>query len=589
MICVMKKYLFVLMALLFVGVAFADEVEKTPTPEIYCEYDGQYGYVYVYGEGELTVQINGETITGFSNPLIIEPAIGEDQTFEIVATAQLEGYLVSDPACYSFYIPGIMIEAPMPTFEIFELEDAIVVSVIGDGDFHITMDGEAVYENPIVLPRGDEDYSVFVTAVASIPGYLDSDEASITVYVPAMVPPMPEQAMYPDVAYYIDGYSAVVTFTSREPDGVTYYRYGLNSDGNSMTWTEWTEYIGPMIMEVPGNYRFEGYTVAPDKLDSDICALEFTLCEPESTLSPLLYPCLVDNSYMEVTIEPSEPQAITYWRWRMNPQDGGDWSEWNLYEEKLMFTEVGDYQLEVYSIAPGKLESEHVLYSFSVQSPTPIVNYDFVEDGIYYMITGNGKVSVTIAYDNPAGYEGDIVIPSTVTHDGVTYKVVEIGDNAFNGCTGLTSVSIGSYVTKIGNQAFKGCTGLTEVVLGDYVISVGDESFWGCSNLWRVIIGHGVRSIGNDAFAECNALTTVICKPAVPPVMAGSNCFSCYQTATLHVFPAVLDSYQTTDYWNLFSNIVGEDTVNPMPNDVNGDGKVTISDVTSLIDLLLSM
>ena len=36
---------------------------------------------------------------------------------------------------------------------------------------------------------------------------------------------------------------------------------------------------------------------------------------------------------------------------------------------------------------------------------------------------------------------GDLVIPSTVTHDGVTYNVTSIGEGAFYGCTGMTSIT----------------------------------------------------------------------------------------------------------------------------------------------------
>ena len=41
--------------------------------------------------------------------------------------------------------------------------------------------------------------------------------------------------------------------------------------------------------------------------------------------------------------------------------------------------------------------------------------------------------------------------------------MTSIGWDAFNGCTGLTSITIPSSVTSIGSSAFNGCTGLTTI------------------------------------------------------------------------------------------------------------------------------
>ena len=52
---------------------------------------------------------------------------------------------------------------------------------------------------------------------------------------------------------------------------------------------------------------------------------------------------------------------------------------------------------------------------------------------------------------------------------------------------------------------------------------------------------------------------------------------------------ASIEAYQTTDYWSRFTHIVGVDFPNEStPGDVDGDGIVNITDVTTLIDYLLS-
>ena len=62
---------------------------------------------------------------------------------------------------------------------------------------------------------------------------------------------------------------------------------------------------------------------------------------------------------------------------------------------------------------------------------------------------------------------GVAIIPDTVE---------EIGDYAFMGCSGLTSVVIPNSVTSIGKSAFACCEGLTSVVIGNGVSSIGERA-----------------------------------------------------------------------------------------------------------------
>ena len=92
------------------------------------------------------------------------------------------------------------------------------------------------------------------------------------------------------------------------------------------------------------------------------------------------------------------------------------------------------------------------------------------------------------------------VIPNSVTR---------IGTCAFEGCTGLTSITIPNSVTSIGGWAFSGCAGLTSITIPNSVTSIGGNAFDGCTGLTSVTIPTSVTSIGGGAFKNCTGLTSV--------------------------------------------------------------------------------
>ena len=104
-------------------------------------------------------------------------------------------------------------------------------------------------------------------------------------------------------------------------------------------------------------------------------------------------------------------------------------------------------------------------------------------------------------------------VSTVVIQDGVT----SIGNNAFQWCETLTSVSISESVTRIGEWAFSFCDTLTSVTIPKGVTSIEDGVFGYSVNLTSVSIPEGVTSIGEGVFVE-TGLTSITIPESVTSI-----------------------------------------------------------------------
>ena len=180
-----------------------------------------------------------------------------------------------------------------------------------------------------------------------------------------------------------------------------------------------------------------------------------------------------------------------------------------------------------------------------------------------------------------------------------------IGERAFTWCTSLPSVTIPSGVTSIGEAAFCLCSSLQFANIPSGVTSISQETFSDCTSLKSINIPQGVTSIGRQAFSRCKELTSITIPSSVTRI--DNYAFEiCNGLTTIKSY--VTDVFQTGKV--PFSNCVNAtlyvpkglvETYQSTPDwnklsmikemensyDLNGDGLVSVTDVLCLVEMIL--
>lgn len=200
--------------------------------------------------------------------------------------------------------------------------------------------------------------------------------------------------------------------------------------------------------------------------------------------------------------------------------------------------------------------------------------YDFEVNGICYNILLDVDLTVEVTESNN-GYSGDVVIPSTVVYEGITYQVTSIGEYAFAYCS-ISSVTIPFGVTSIGGHAFYSCS-LTAIDLPEGVTSIGNSAFCGsdlvsitipnsvtsiekftfsvCPNLTTITISGSVKSIDYQAFYLSN-LESITCESVIPPTINHSGLSSVDSSIPIYVPALAIEAYKSAECWSEYTNIL---------------------------------
>ncbi|MEI8271734.1 MAG: leucine-rich repeat domain-containing protein [Paludibacter sp.] len=181
-----------------------------------------------------------------------------------------------------------------------------------------------------------------------------------------------------------------------------------------------------------------------------------------------------------------------------------------------------------------------------------------------YVYAANAIPPIAFTLIPPNNYTKNL---TTIT---LPSNVISIENQAFYGCTGLTTVNIPSTVlTTIITGAFYGCTNLTSINIPSSVSAIGASAFFNCSKLTSIAFPSSLVTIGNNAFSGLNSssLFSIYTKTTTPfDLSKSSGVFGAINknTCILYVPVGSVAAYRAAVVWQDFFNIVESPTAVPV-------------------------
>jgi len=306
----------------------------------------------------------------------------------------------------------------------------------------------------------------------------------------------PQWTNYPRRFYRLTGTNPFAIFTARPANGtvpltVQFSTPNFDSLGNPITSWNWNFGDGTTsTAQNPSHIYTNLGAFNPGFVATNNLGVAMIGSGPQiSTLSSALYTANFTNGATPFLVQFNSPNVdslgipINSWNWNF-----GDGATSTAQNPSHIYTNFGAFN-------PGFVATNSLGINVIGSGPQ-IVAFSFLTS------TNNGVTAIRGYVGKPAG---TLAIPAAING----WPVTSIGESAFAGCAGVTSLTISNTVTGIGRRAFYDCSRLTNVVIPDSVTDIGDYAFSSCGSLSNVVIGNSVTNLGNFAFAFCSSLAGI--------------------------------------------------------------------------------
>lgn len=251
--------------------------------------------------------------------------------------------------------------------------------------------------------------------------------------------------------------------------------------------------------------------------------------------------------------------------------------------EKIVYAQIATSDFE------SEIKSASINYTNVIQfSDAEVKRICVSKWGTNGEITSSEAAAVTEIPDDTSYFRGNTLITS---FDELVYftGLTSIANNAFYGCTALTSISLPESLKTIGQQSFRNCTSLANIKFPSQMDEIKIHAFWGCMalkklrlpdgiitancgyqsgveevyipdsvetishfteciRLRKVDIGTGVKSLLQNAFNSDLAIEIFIIRADVVPSYAGWTLPDAF-AGTIYVPDESVSSYKVANGW----------------------------------------